>query len=104
MQTYLVTDLSKFYRYCILITIIHRNFDSNYDPLFKVKPIIDHLGNLFETIEIMVAIEEMTVAFKHRHKWKCYMPQNQLSGVIIYGHWLVYQDMSTNSKFWSGIV
>ena len=52
--------------------------DPNYEPLFKLKPIVDLLRNIFGTTaipETMVAVDEMMVAFKGRHKLKCYIPQ-----------------------------
>ena len=52
--------------------------DPHYKSLFKLKPIADHLQNIFRTIvipESMVIVDEMMVAFKGRHKLKCYMPQ-----------------------------
>ena len=52
--------------------------DPNYKPLFKLKPTVGHLQNIFRTItipETMVTVDEMMVALKVRHKLKCYMPQ-----------------------------
>ena len=52
--------------------------DPNYNTLFKLQPIIDHLRDRFSTVvtaETMVAVDEMMIAFKGRHRLKCYMPQ-----------------------------
>ena len=54
--------------------------DPNYKPLFKLKSTNDLLQNTYGTIvipETMVAVDEMMVAFKGRHKLKCFMSQKQ---------------------------
>ena len=48
-----------------------------YNCLFKLQPIIDHFCHVFSTSvipETMLAVDEMMVAFKGRHKLKVYMP------------------------------
>ena len=54
--------------------------ESGIVELFKLKSTNDLLQNTFGTIvipETMVAVDEMMVAFKGRHKLKCFMSQKQ---------------------------
>ena len=72
-------------RFDELLRVLHFNnnaFQKNpgevgYNCLFKLQPIIDHFRHVFSTSvipETMLAVDEMMVAFKGRHKLKVYMP------------------------------
>ena len=88
------STLSKFIAYANIfcsqvqeiLSILHFNDnnlqkpfgDPSYEPLFKLKHIADLFRNIIGTIvipETMAAVDEMMVAFKGRHKLRCYMPQ-----------------------------
>ncbi|CAC5394082.1 unnamed protein product [Mytilus coruscus] len=52
--------------------------DQNYDPLYKVKPLLTHFNTAFQqeyTTHRNIAVDETMIPFKGRVQFKQYMPQ-----------------------------
>ena len=56
---------------------LRRRGDPNYDPIFKVRPIVEHMKTRFRQYFVphkCLAIDEAMIKFNGRLKFKQYMP------------------------------
>ena len=72
-----------------------------YDPLFKISPLLNRLRSAMQSIELkeMHAIDEQMIPFKGRSSMKQYMKKSLISGVSKCLHKQILQAPYVTLKF-----
>ena len=108
-QFNMIADVMSRNRFELLLRYIHFNDNTNikprehpqYDPLFKISPLLNHLCSAMQSIEPeeMHAIDEQMIPFKGRSSMKQYMKKSPISGVSKCLHEQVLQASYMTLKF-----